>query len=100
MVNLLRTYGMRLAAAMALFLSGCTALSTQVLVDEQMQPRPAGTTHCAGNSWEDNSMMAIVPLPIIGLGMPTDVLPPPAPPTASVPSPEPRSDRPYQLGFR
>ena len=65
--------GARLAAATALFLSGCTALSTQVLVDEKGRTLPAARTvsHCSGSEWEDNSMMAVVPLPIIGLGMPT-----------------------------
>src|SRR5712691_12153138 len=63
--------GMRLAAAGMVFLAGCTALTTQVLVDEKGRPRPAGTTHCSGGEWTDNSMMAIVPIPIIGLGMPT-----------------------------
>ena len=52
--------------------SGCTALTRQVLVDEKAAPRPAPVvSHCAGSEWEDNSMMAVVPLPIIGLGMPT-----------------------------
>jgi len=63
--------GVRLAAVTALFLSGCTALTRQVLVDETGRPRPAGVTHCSGSEWEDNSMMAVIPLPIIGLGMPT-----------------------------
>jgi hypothetical protein len=66
--------GMRLAAATALFLAGCTALTTQVLVDEKGRPRPAGTVHCSGSEWTDNSLIAVVPLPIIGLGMPTQEL--------------------------
>ena len=66
--------GAQLAAATALFLTGCTALTRQVLVDEQSRPTPPNATtvsHCSGSEWEDNSMMAVVPLPIIGLGMPT-----------------------------
>src|SRR5256885_13974848 len=65
--------GARLAAA-ALFLSGCTALTREVLVDERTRPTPSNATtvsHCSGSEWEDNSMMAVVPLPIIGFGMPT-----------------------------
>jgi hypothetical protein len=55
-----------------LLVAGCTALTRQVLVDEKAQPVPAGaTTHCSGSEWMDNSMMAVVPIPIIGLGMPT-----------------------------
>src|SRR2546428_13819765 len=66
--------GARLAAATALFLSGCTALTREVLVDERTRPTPSNVTtvsHCSGSEWEDNSMMAVVPLPIIGFGMPT-----------------------------
>lgn len=65
--------GARLAAAVALFLSGCTALTTQVLVDEKGRTKPGARTvsHCSGTEWQDNSVMAIVPIPIIGLGMPT-----------------------------
>jgi hypothetical protein len=66
--------GARLAAATALFLSGCTALTREVLVDERKRPTPSNATtvsHCSGSEWEDNSMMAVVPLPIIGFGMPT-----------------------------
>jgi len=61
-------------AAAALFLSGCTALTREVLVDERTRPTPSNATtvsHCSGSEWEDNSMMAVVPLPIIGFGMPT-----------------------------
>ncbi|HJQ84300.1 MAG TPA: hypothetical protein VKA21_09510 [Candidatus Binatia bacterium] len=66
--------GAQVVAATALFLSGCTALTRQVLVDEQARPAPPNTTtvaHCSGSEWQDNSMMAVVPIPIIGLGMPT-----------------------------
>ena len=66
--------GAQLAAALALFLGGCTALTRQVLVDERARPTPPNSTtvsHCSGSEWQDNSMMAVVPIPIIGLGMPT-----------------------------
>ena len=62
------------AALAALILSGCTALTTQRLVDERGRPAPANArtvSHCSGSEWTDNSMMAVVPIPIIGLGMPT-----------------------------
>jgi len=56
-----------------LLVSGCTALTRQVLVDEHARTMPGTRTvsHCSGSEWQDNSMMAIVPIPIIGLGMPT-----------------------------
>jgi hypothetical protein len=60
-----------LAGVVALYLTGCTALSTEVLVDERMQPQAPVVSHCAGHEWTDNSLIAVVPLPIIGFGMPT-----------------------------
>ncbi len=60
-----------LAGVMALCLTGCTALSTQVLVDDRIQPQAPVVSHCAGHEWTDNSLVAVVPLPIIGFGMPT-----------------------------
>src|SRR2546425_11589003 len=66
--------GAQLAAATALLLSGCTALTREVLVDERARPTPPNATtvsHCSGSEWQDNSMMALVPIPIIGFGMPT-----------------------------
>ena len=64
--------GAQLAAATALLLSGCTALTREVLVDERARPTNATTvSHCSGSEWQDNSMMALVPIPIIGFGMPT-----------------------------
>jgi len=59
---------------MVLFLSGCTALTTQRLVDERGRPEPSNArtvSHCSGSEWQDNSVIAVVPIPIIGLGMPT-----------------------------
>src|SRR5438093_2155607 len=68
----LRT-GARLAVALVLSLSGCTALTKQVLVDEQGRTVAGARTvsHCSGSQWEDNSMIAVVPIPMIGVGMPT-----------------------------
>src|SRR5439155_3683216 len=64
--------GAQVAAATALLLSGCTALTREVLVDERARPTNATTvSHCSGSEWQDNSMMAVVPIPIIGFGMPT-----------------------------
>ena len=66
--------GKLLAAILVLSLAGCTALTTQVLVNESGRPRPAGTVHCSGSEWTDNSLIAVVPIPIIGLAMPTQEL--------------------------
>ena len=69
-----RGMGAPVALVAALLLSSCTALTRQVLVDERARPVPPNTakvTHCSGSEWQDNSMMAVVPIPIIGLGMPT-----------------------------
>jgi hypothetical protein len=63
-----------LAAALVSSLAGCTALTTQVLVNETGRPRPAGTVHCEGSEWTDNSLIALVPIPIISLAMPTQEL--------------------------
>src|SRR5438046_10099109 len=67
----LRT-GARLAVALVLALSGCTALTKQVLVDEQGRTVAGARTvsDCSGSQWEDNSMITLVPIPSIGLGMP------------------------------
>jgi hypothetical protein len=65
--------GMTLAVAAVVLLSGCTALTRQVLVDEKGRAMPEArvVSHCSGSEWQDNSVMAVVPIPIIGLGMPT-----------------------------
>src|SRR5439155_1210700 len=69
--RVLSWFGPRMTAAAVLLLTGCTALTTDVLVDETGRPRPAVATHCAGSEWTDNSMIAVVPLPIIGYASPT-----------------------------
>jgi len=71
MVSTVKRSGTWLAAAAAVGLTGCTALTTQVLVDERAKPEASVVSHCTGNEWTDDSVMAIVPIPIIGLGMPT-----------------------------
>jgi len=65
--------GKLLAAILVLSLAGCTALTTQVLVNESGRPRPAGTVHCSGSEWTDNSLIAVVPIPIIGLATTSSV---------------------------
>src|SRR3989441_8851192 len=43
-------------AATALLLSGCTALTREVLVDERARPTPPNATtvsHCSGSEWQD-----------------------------------------------
>src|SRR5439155_650924 len=69
--RVLSRFAPRMTAAAVLLLSGCTALTTDVLVNETGRPRPALSTHCAGSEWTDNSMIAVVPLPIISYASPT-----------------------------
>src|SRR5437016_6907882 len=66
--------GRLLAVTLVSSLAGCTALTTQVLVNESGRPRPTGTVHCEGSEWTDNSLIALVPIPIISLAMPTQEL--------------------------
>jgi hypothetical protein len=58
-------------AAGLLLLTGCTALTTNVLVDDSGRPRSAVVAHCAGSEWMDNSMIAVVPIPIVAFASPT-----------------------------
>src|SRR5207247_10591213 len=58
-------------AATALLLSGCTALTREVLVDERARPTPPNATtvsHCSGSEWPANWMLSVVAVPMIGLG--------------------------------
>jgi len=59
------------ALAAALVLAGCTALTRDVLVKESAQPKPAVVSHCSGSEWMDNSMIAVVPIPIVAFASPT-----------------------------
>src|SRR5438552_16363911 len=65
----LRT-GARLAVALVLSLSGCTALTKQVLVEEQGRTVAGAGTVCIASEtqWEDNSRIAICPIPFMGSG--------------------------------
>ena len=56
----------RLALATILVLSGCT----QVLVKDDTNKDSAGTAHCAGSEWTDDSTMAVLPIPVVALLMP------------------------------
>ena len=60
--------------AAALVLGGCTALTRDVLVKESGQPAQAVASHCSGSEWMDNSMIAVVPIPIVAFAMPTQEL--------------------------
>jgi len=58
----------------ALALAGCTALTRDVLVKESGQPAGPAVSHCSGSEWMDNSMIAVVPVPIAAFAMPTQEL--------------------------
>ncbi len=63
----------RLGIGMAacVLLGGCTALTTDVLVNDAGRPRAPVTAHCGGSEWMDNSMVAVVPIPIFAFASPT-----------------------------
>ncbi len=67
----------RLVAAGSLLLAGCTALTTNQLVNDAGHPRTvaavsaAPSAHCSGNEWMDNSMIAVFPIPILAFASPT-----------------------------
>ena len=63
-----------LVVATALVLAGCTALTRNVLVKESGQPASAVVSHCSGSEWMDNSMIAVVPIPIVAFASPTQEL--------------------------
>ena len=63
-----------LVVAAALALAGCTALTRDVLVKESGQPAQAVASHCSGSEWKDNSMIAVVPVPIVAFASPTQEL--------------------------
>lgn len=61
-----------LAAAAMLVLGGCTALTTDVRVkDTARAPASPAVSHCSGSEWMDNSMVAVVPVPIVAFASPT-----------------------------
>jgi len=55
----------------AIVLAGCTALTKDVLVKDGGRPATAVVSHCSGNEWMDNSMIAVVPVPIVAFASPT-----------------------------
>ena len=55
-----------LALAAILALSGCS----QVLVKDDTRSDNAGTQHCSGAEWADDSTMAVLPIPVVALFMP------------------------------
>jgi len=57
-----------------LALAGCTALTRDVLVKESGQPASPVVSHCSGSEWMDNSMIAVVPVPIVAFASPTQDL--------------------------
>ena len=63
------------APAAALLLVGCAAITHQELVNEAGRTaRPttaAVSTHCSGTDWMDNSMYAVLPVPIFAFASPT-----------------------------
>jgi hypothetical protein len=62
------------APTAALLLAGCAAITHQELVNDAGRPRPmaaAVSTHCSGSEWMDNSMYAVVPVPIVAFASPT-----------------------------
>ena len=63
-----------LAAAAMLVLGGCTALTTDVRKDAGRPVASAVMTHCSGSEWMDNSMVAVVPVPIVAFASPTQEL--------------------------
>jgi hypothetical protein len=69
-----RSKGSKVVVLIAgLGLAGCTALTRDVLVKDSGRPATV-VSHCAGNEWMDNSMVAIVPIPIIAFASPTQEL--------------------------
>jgi len=76
MKNELRTLGyvragITMVGAAALLLGGCAAVSHQELVNEAGRPAASVVTHCSGSEWMDNSMVAVVPIPLFAFASPT-----------------------------
>ena len=65
---------MPLLAAAALMFTGCTALTKDVLVKDAGRPATPVVSHCSGSEWMDNSMIAVVPVPIVAFASPTQEL--------------------------
>ena len=56
----------QLILAAIFVLSGCT----HVLVKDDTHQDNAGTAHCSGTEWTDDSTLAIIPIPVVALVMP------------------------------
>src|SRR5947207_14219403 len=67
----------RLAVALVLSLSGCTALTKQVLVDEQGRPGAAARTvsHGGGSQGGGNAVVVVSPCPSAGVPVAKPPLP-------------------------
>jgi len=63
-----------LVAVGALVLGGCTALTKDTLVRDNTRPATTVVSHCSGSEWMDNSMVAVVPIPIVAFASPTQEL--------------------------
>jgi hypothetical protein len=50
----------------SLAVSGCT----RTLVKDDTWHEDAGTAHCSGSEWTDDSTLAVVPIPIVAFFMP------------------------------
>jgi len=55
-----------LALTATMVLSGCS----QTLVKDDTLQASAGTSHCSGSEWTDDSSMAVLPIPVVALLMP------------------------------
>ncbi|ATG90118.1 hypothetical protein [Methylomonas koyamae] len=55
-----------LTLAIIAMLSGC---STALVKDDTVQS-DAGTSHCSGSEWVDDSTIAVIPIPVVALLMP------------------------------
>jgi uncharacterized protein YceK len=49
-----------------LIFSGCT----HVLVKDDARKDSAGTAHCSGSEWADDSTLAVLPIPVVAFLMP------------------------------
>lgn len=56
----------RITLSVILVLSGCT----QVLVKDDTRSDSAGTAHCSGAEWTDDSTLAVLPIPVVAFLMP------------------------------
>ncbi len=63
---MLRLKPIFLTFTVILVLSGCT----HALVKDNAHTDNAGTTHCTGAEWADDSTLAVLPIPVVALLMP------------------------------